>query len=152
MNRRQLLATGGTTLALTLAGCAGDTDDDNDREEGSTDDNGGANGDENGSADGGSTDAESSDQLVELLEHEWYNNGEYDSGVTGRLENVSGEQLSYVSVNVYFLDEEGTQIAEGLDNTNDLAADRVWEFDAMLLDGDASRVSDYEIETDVTNL
>ncbi|MFC7216242.1 FxLYD domain-containing protein [Saliphagus sp. GCM10025334] len=162
MFRRKLLATGGTLLSLTIAGCASSDDGNGDREEGATDDgngNGNGNGEDSGNGNGDDSSQESSDddgsaeeeKQVEVLEHEWYNNGSYDAGVKGRLENVSGEELSYVGIEVFFLDEEGTQIGEGLDNTTDLAEGRVWEFDAGYLDDDPQRVDSYEIKPDVMN-
>ncbi|OLZ39091.1 hypothetical protein A6E15_19195 [Natrinema saccharevitans] len=153
MYRRKLLATGGTALALGLAGCASETDDGNgdDREEGSTNDtDDGGDGGDTGTSDGGDTDSSGGDP-VELLDHEWYQNSQYDAGVSGSLENVSGEELSYVEVSVYFLDEDGAQVGEGIDNTSDLSAGRVWKFDATYLDGEPQTVTDYEIETDVSN-
>ncbi|WP_241432449.1 FxLYD domain-containing protein [Natrinema gari] len=41
---------------------------------------------------------------------------------------------------------------ESLDNTSDLAAGRVWEFEALFLGDDPSRVAEYEGEGDVTNI
>lgn len=140
MKRRRLLAASGTVLTLTIAGCSGDTDEErreqsigSDRESGS---------------DGGESESE---QDVELLDHELYNEGQFDVGVRGTLENVSGEELAYVAVEVFFLDSEGTQIDEGLDNTTDLAAERRWEFDALYLGDEAERIDTYEIQTDVSN-
>ncbi|WP_228371046.1 MULTISPECIES: FxLYD domain-containing protein [unclassified Natrinema] len=39
-----------------------------------------------------------------------------------------------------------------MDNTSDLAAGRVWEFEALFLGDDPSRVAEYEGEGDVTNI
>jgi hypothetical protein len=52
---------------------------------------------------------------------------------------------------VFFLDSEGVQIGESLDNTTDLAADRIWEFDAMFFEDDPTRVDTYEINTEVSD-
>ena len=145
MKRRQLLAITGTTLTVSTAGCG--SSDSSDREEGSTDDGSS----EEGSTDDGSSEESSGDeQLIELLDHSFYSE-EFSSGVRGTIENVSGETLSYVEVQVFFLDEDETQIGEGLDNTSDLAEGRVWEFDATYLDTDPERIDTYEIETDVTS-
>ncbi|WP_126662197.1 FxLYD domain-containing protein [Haloterrigena salifodinae] len=151
MNRRKLLVAGGAALTTTIAGCSEESSDPDDRETGDTNttnnnDNSGDSGNGSGNGDGSS----GSEEQVKLLEHAWYEES-YSSGVKGQLENVSGQTLSYVEVTVYFLDSEGVQIAEGLANTSDLAAERVWEFDAMFLGDDSSRVKNYEIETSVTN-
>jgi len=144
MNRRQLLVSIGSVSITLIAGCTGDTEE-SDREQAD------ANGDR-GSGDSGNDDGDSgSDKLVEILDHEFYNNGAYDAGVSGTLENVSGEELSYVGVNVFYLDSEGVQIEEGLDNTTELAADRKWKFDAGYLGDDPSEIEEYEIKTDVTD-
>jgi len=155
MKRRQLLAITGTTLTVSTAGCG--SSDSSDREEGSTDDGSSEEGStddgssEEGSTDDGSSEESSGDeQLIELLDHSFYSE-EFSSGVRGTIENVSGETLSYVEVQVFFLDEDETQIGEGLDNTSDLAEGRVWEFDATYLDTDPERIDTYEIETDVTS-
>lgn len=145
MNRRTFVTASGVALTLTIAGCAGDADDD-EREDRSTDDD--PNGsDDTETDDGNGTDGD--DTPVELLEHDWYHDGQFDAGVQGRLENVSGEELSYVAVDVFFLDADDVQLEDGLDNTTDLAPDRVWEFDVPYLGDDPANVDNYEIETDV---
>lgn len=137
MHRRKLLKMGAAGLAVSVAGCSGD--------DGSGGDSGG--GDANnggGSGDGGSGGAQGPND-VELLEHEF---AEQDFGVAvkGRAENVSGGELSYVEAEAVFLDADGVQIGEGLDNVTDLADGRVWEFDCMYLgDADASEIDEYEI-------
>jgi hypothetical protein len=145
MDRRELLASAGAVLTVSIAGCG--SSDSGDREEGSADDGSGEASSDDGS---GEASSEESEQRIELLNHEFYSE-EFSSGVRGEIENVSGEELSYVEVQVFFLDSDETQIGEGLDNTNDLAADRRWEFDAQYLDTDADRIDTYEIETDVTS-
>jgi hypothetical protein len=147
MQRRTLLATTGTVLSAAIAGCG--SSDPSDRQEGSADDGSGEGSADDGSGEG-SADESESEQQIELLDHEFYEE-EFSSGVSGTVENVSGEVLSYVEVQVYFLDSEGTQIGEGLDNTSDLAEGRRWEFDAAYLDSDPERIDTYEIETDVSN-
>lgn len=87
---------------------------------------------------------------VELLEHEWYEEGTFESGVRGLLRNVSGETLSYVEVEVLFLDEDGVHLESGLDNTTELVADRRWRFDVDYLGSDDVAVADYEIGTSTT--
>ncbi|ELZ09281.1 hypothetical protein C479_10685 [Halovivax asiaticus JCM 14624] len=131
MQRRTFLALAGASIPATLAGCT--ENESSDRQSG----------DDSGSGDG--------DGPVQFVDHEWYNSGAYEAGVTGQLENVSGDTLSYVEVSVYFLDEEGTQFEEGLDNTSELADGRTWEFDAMFLGDEPDRVDDYEIEWEVTD-
>lgn len=80
---------------------------------------------------------------MELLDHEWYEQ-EYQSGVRGTAKNVSDETVSYVQVEVYYLDSEGTRIGEGLANASDLKAGRKWQFETIYM-GD-EEVTDYEIE------
>ena len=145
MQRRTLLATTGTVLTAGIAGCG--SSDTGDREEGSTDD---GSTEDDGSGEGSADDGSESEQQIEVLNHEFYED-DFSSGVRGTIENVSGEVLSYVEVQVYFLDSEGTQIGEGLDNTSDLAEGRSWEFEAAYLDSDPERIDTYEIETDVTS-
>lgn len=154
MNRRKVLLSSGVALSTALAGCG--ESDSSDREtgdpNGSDDSSNGGDDSGNGGDDSGNVNntSESEENLVELLDHEWYEE-EYNSGVRGQLENVSGETLDYVEVSVYFIDDEGVQFEESIDNTSDLAADRVWEFDAMFLGNDSSRVDTYEVETSADN-
>lgn len=82
---------------------------------------------------------------VEILSHEFYDE-EYESGVRGTAVNTTDRELSYVEANARFVDADGTQIGEGLDNVTDLAADRKWEFECMYLDTDPERIDSYEIE------
>jgi|GEM_PF-3455893 len=143
MNRRSVLAAGaGTVSTLLLAGCT--SDDETGREDGNAN---GGDGSGDGSGSGGGNDGGSS---VEILDHEWYEE-QYSSGVKGTVENVSDEELSYVEVSAYFLDSEGTQIGDGLDNFTDLAPGRKAEFDCVFLGDDPSRVEEYEVEASVTN-
>jgi len=152
MNRRNVLLASGTALTTAIAGCSeSDTTNRQTGNTNNTEDTGDAGSSGN---DGGSSDSSGSggqQDRVELQNHEWYNGGQFSAGVKGRLKNVSGEQLSYVEVQIYFLDADGVQISEGLDNTTELAADRIWEFDAMFMGEDPNRVENYEIETSVDN-
>lgn len=166
MDRRTVITTGGSLLTAAIAGCSGS--EQTERETGGTGDRNNTGGsressDTNGgnNANGGSGEStttgensgpgDTKEERVKLVEHKWYQNGQFDSGVTGQLKNVSGQTLSYVEVTIYFIDKEGVQFSESLDNTSELAADRVWEFDAMFTGEDPSRVDTYEIETSVSN-
>ncbi|MUV90388.1 hypothetical protein GJ629_11150 [Halapricum sp. CBA1109] len=82
---------------------------------------------------------------MEILDHSFYQE-EFTSGVRGTAVNNTDGELSYVEANATFLDADGTQIGEGLDNVTDLAAGREWEFDCMFLGDDPSRIAEYEIE------
>jgi len=135
MNRRKLLLGSGVALSTVLAGCSSDETSD---ESG----NGDGNGSGNGNGDGGEQ-----EQLVEVLEHEYTRGGTFPS-VTGQIENVSGEEVSSVNVNIDFLDEEDVLIGEGLANTFDLPAGRVWEFEASYTGDESYRIDDYELEID----
>ena len=129
LNRRRYLATLGTTAsALALAGCS----------ESDSGDSG--SGDSNGGDSGGNDQPD-----VEILSHEFYEE-EFSSGVRGTAVNNTDSELSYVEATATFLDSEGTQIGEGLDNVSDLAGGREWEFDCMFTGQDASRIEEYEVE------
>lgn len=150
LNRRRYLATIGTTAsALALAGCS---EDDGDSGGGDADSNSGdssnGNSDNSGgdSNDGNSGDNGGNDQPdVEILNHEFYEE-EFSSGVRGTAVNNTDSELSYVEATATFLDADGTQIGEGLDNVSDLASGREWEFDCMFTGQDASRIEEYEVE------
>lgn len=148
MQRRKMLAaTAGTVSTLLLAGCS--SEDETERQEGDAGNGGGT----TSGGDSGSGDTQNTTQsgsAVEILNHEWYEE-DFSAGVQGTLENTTDEELAYVEVSVYFLDSDGTQIEEGLDNFSELAAGRTAEFECMFLGDDASRVEEYEIEASVTN-
>lgn len=142
MDRRAFLASAASCIGIALAGCTSDSGD-TQREQGQPGDD--------GSSDGGSStgeDESGGDNPVELLSHEWYNRGQFDTGVTGQVENVSDSELTYVEVSATFMDSEGVQFEESLANVSDLAAGRVWEFEAMFLGDDPSRVDTYEVALD----
>ncbi|PSQ43805.1 hypothetical protein BRD17_05385 [Halobacteriales archaeon SW_7_68_16] len=149
MNRRRYLATVGTTAsALALAGCLGDDGGDSgggDADGNSGDSDSGNSGDGGDNNDGSSGSGGNDQPDVELLNHEFYEE-EFSAGVRGTAVNNTDSELSYVEAEAVFLDESGTQIGDGLDNVNDLAAGREWEFDCGFFGDDASRIAEYEIE------
>jgi len=141
--RRAFLGTAATAVGLGLTGCSeddtgdaddGDANDDEEEPEDTGDDSTG----DDGNGDTGQPD-------IEILEHSFYQE-EFSSGVRGTAVNNTDSELSYVEANATFLDANGTQIGEGLDNVSDLAAGREWEFDCMFLGEDPSRIEEYEIE------
>ena len=144
INRRRYLATvGASVVGLSLAGCS---EDEGDSGEGSP--GGGGNGGDSGSGsgNGGGNGGSGGDQPdVEILNHDFYSE-EYQSGVRGTAQNNTDRELSYVEASAVFLDAEGTQIGDGLDNVSDLAAGRKWEFDCMYLGSDPERIDSYEVE------
>lgn len=153
MDRRTYLALCGTALTSALAGCGTSSSDPGDRQQGTTDDASsddasGSTDDETGSTDDGGDAGGEPEQRLELLDHEWYHESEFEAGVRGTAKNVSDESIDYAEVQVYFLDSEGRQIGDWLDNTNDLAAGREWAFDVSVFgDAEPSEVDSYEIET-----
>jgi len=68
------------------------------------------------------------------------------NGVEGVAQNTADDVIDYAEIRVVFLDVEGVQVGEGLDNVTELAAGRKFEFDCMFTGDDWSAVSDYEIE------
>lgn len=146
----------GSVLSMVSSGCTFSDDGRSDLGEGSTDDTGNGNdgdgiGEDNESPEDDGSDSSSDDDLVEILEHEWYNADAEDAGVSGRLENVSGEEIHLVTVEVHFVGDEGTQITEGQDTTNNLESNREWEFDVPYPAEDPERVDTYDIESDVSS-
>jgi len=143
--RRYLESAAGTATVLLLAGCTDDEDEDS---SGGDANNGGGNGGDasgNGGDDSGSGDSNSGGGSdIELVDHQFYQD-DFSVGVRGTAENTSGEELSYVEAEAVFLDENDTQIGEGIDNVTDLAAGRRWEFECMFLGSDEERIDSYEI-------
>jgi len=140
LNRRRYLTMATATITtLTLAGCSEDEGD-----SGGGDANG--NSGDSGSGDSNNGNGGSNDQPdVEILNHEFYED-EFTVGVRGTAVNNTDSELGYVEAEAVFLDSEGTQIGEGLDNVTDLAAGREWEFDCMFTGQDESRIDSYEID------
>lgn len=129
MNRRQIVSVVGSTLIVPIAGCS--STDETEREQ--------------GSADGNGDSTSNQDELVELLEHEFYE-GEREVGIRGQVENISDEELSFVEAEAFFLDSEGVQFAEGFTNVEYLPAGRIWEFETGFLGDEPDRIEDYEIQ------
>lgn len=135
VSRRRYLATVSAAVGgVALAGCS---DDEGDAGAGGADGDG-------GDGDGGSGDGNGSPD-VEILDHEFYQE-QFQSGVRGTARNNTDRELGYVEAEAVFLDENGTQIGDGIDNVTDLAAGREWEFECMYLDDDPERIDSYEIE------
>jgi hypothetical protein len=142
MNRRQYLTTAVTAVGgVALAGCS----EEGDADEGNANGGDPGNGDTGGGNSGGGDTGGDDQPDVEIQSHEFYEE-QFSAGVRGTAQNTTDRELSYVEAEAVFLDSEGTQIGEGLDNVSDLAAGRTWEFDCMFLGEDASRIASYEIE------
>jgi hypothetical protein len=146
--RRYLTAVGTTASALALAGCS--ESDSGDSSGGNVDNSNSGNGNSSGggsnSGNGNSGNSDGGDQPdVEILNDEFYEE-QFQAGVRGTAVNNTDSELSYVEATATFLDSEGTQIGEGLDNVSDLAAGREWEFDCLYTGQDPERVDSYEVE------
>lgn len=123
---------------MTLAGCTGDEPSDSG--------SGGTGTGTQKQQQGGSANTETSTKpKLELLEHEWYEE-EFSAGVEGTVVNNSDSEVSYVGVQVKFVNDEGTRIGESLDNTTELGGGTKWAFDAMFTGTEPEKVSDYNIE------
>lgn len=97
---------------------------------------------------GSSDESESeSKQQVEIIAPELYSE-ESRYGVRGQIKNSSGEELTYVEVQVFFLDSEKTRIGRGRDTTTELPAGERWWFNVSYDGADSERVDAYEIETE----
>ncbi|QLD89193.1 hypothetical protein HWV07_09170 [Natronomonas salina] len=66
--------------------------------------------------------------------------------VVGQAVNTGDKPMSYASVEVVFLDSSGSQLESGMDNINNLAAGRSWNFEAIYPGMDGNRVYNYEIQ------
>ena len=152
MERRRFLALTGALTTTTLAGCAGDEATDTDS--GNVDTTSGGGGDTTPATEATQTppptttaapETTQSGGALKLLTHDTYEK-EYTQGVKGEAKNVSGSVLGYGEIKVVFLDSEGTQVGESLDNVTDLKAGRTWAFDCPYLGSDWSTVANYEIE------
>jgi hypothetical protein len=153
LNRRQYLATIGTTVsALALAGCSEESDE---FEEGGDDDSSGGDGNDDSSGGDGNDDSteeesDGSSSDIELLSHEMVREDEDGPAesvkVEGEAENTSGGELSYAEVEVKFY--KGDTLDESfLDNINGWSAGEIWGFEVQYpgMGDDASEITDYEI-------
>jgi hypothetical protein len=156
MRRRSFVAATGTALATVgLAGCTGDGTDD---------------GTEPGTADtettADSTDTETSDgefdpdsaegslgevsENVEVTEHGFFEESD-ELGVGGVVENVSGDPLEYVEVEVT-LNDGDTIIGEFVDTSDEerdyLAAGEQWDFRTTFDDEQLTANTSYTIDVE----
>ena len=130
MERRNFIRAIGATASLgAIAGCTGEANTDS----GSSTDNG---------SNSSSGESEPAGEL-EIVEHGFYRES-YGGGVEGVIVNNTGETLSYVEVEVVFLNEEGQRLGSNLSNTQDLPDGQEWVFEIMFFD-DFYKVEDYEI-------
>lgn len=121
MRRRDVL----TGLGVGVAGLAGCTTGDTERQ---PDSNGGDGGLSNAAPDPTATPA----FPLKIVSNETYVDG-YSSGVRGVATNVSDEVIDYAEVEVTFYDAAETRLEKSFDNTTDLPPTERWRFDVMYL-------------------
>lgn len=63
--------------------------------------------------------------------------GNYYCEITGKAKNVSGKDLSYVSIDFSIYDEEGINLGTATDLIQNLAADETYRFTAILYSASA---------------
>ena len=171
MQRRTLLTTGSALLTTAIAGCSGDGGNGNG---GDADAQATPEDTENSNDTGGSSDeteestptgtpeqkAEPEREAVgypsdyiEVHDVSW-NSPENDySGpfVEGVADNVSGEELSYVEVQIQAFNSDDTQIGEAMDNTSDLRAEKSWQFKCEFFDVDEDEIAYWMGRAEVQN-
>jgi hypothetical protein len=167
VQRRKFLLATGTVTTTVLAGCAGDTDDeeadDGEAEAAEEDENGDeANGEEeNGEVDENDEEEEDEEEDVdpdealedddiestvdglEILEHELVEE-EFSVAVEGVVANNTGDELGYVEVGVVAYNAEGQRIDDSFTNTTDLPDGEEWAFEVLLTE-DAEDIDEYSI-------
>jgi hypothetical protein len=166
MNRRKfVVATGATLASIGFAGCSSDADgstggtEASDGSEGSGGSSGGSGGSSGGTGDDefdlSSVDGTLGDNVsenVEVTDHRAFQTAD-DVGVTGVIENTSGQQLEFVEVEVT-LNDGDTVIGEFVDTSDEeidsLGAGKQWRFwltfDDEELGSDTSYTIDVEAE------
>jgi len=101
----------------------------------------------------GDEEAEPSADDLKILEHEfaWTDYG--NPVVQGTAQNVSGKEMSYVSISVNFYDEDGVRIDRSFANTSDLADGEKWAFEVMstLIGEKVEEIDSYEINVDTVS-
>ena len=141
--RRRYLKRVSTALIATgtvgLAGCSSSTDD-------SDESSGGTVGNDAGDDDDVSqSDVVAEDNNVVVVSAEPYTS-DFSGGIAGIVENRSGNEASYVQVEVAFYRDD-TKVGDGLDNTNDLPSDTQWEYDAAYLETEGwDSVTEYTVD------
>lgn len=92
------------------------------------------------------------EESVAVRDVEYDPNTDEDAGptVTGVVENVSGETLSYVEIRVTAYGEDGEQLGDALDDTTDLGDGETWAFDCELWDTEAGNVESWTGEVTVS--
>lgn len=69
----------------------------------------------------------------EILEHKAINDGGIKY-ITGKIKNNTGRQVSYAQVEINLYDANGQQCGSTLANINNLEANGVWNFKAVVVD------------------
>ena len=171
MNRRKVLLGSGVALSTILAGCGGDTSDENGADDSAdddtTDENGAddangedngaddANGEDNGADDGSDENGEDPEEVLEdedtestldgleILEHELVGD-EFSASVEGVVANNTGDELDYVEVGVVLYNADGQRIDDSFTNTTDLPDGEEWAFEVMTME-EMDEIDDYTI-------
>lgn len=166
MRRRQFVALTGSTGIAALPGCSEGSDDDPDSQA-TPDDDGGDDGSGSSSPEEteeptGTPEQEAEaereaigypSEYIEIHDVSWNPPEDEYSGpsVTGIADNVSGEELSYVEVQIQAFDENDTQIGEALDNVSDLRADKSWQFECNFFDVEEEDIDYWMGRAEVSN-
>jgi len=140
-DRRTVLKTSVAAFSgIALAGCSGEESEDS---ASGSNDNSGSNSNSNGDSDSGSNSNSNDDkQEVKIVEHDTYEK-EFESGVKGKVKNVSDSTLDYVEVEVKFYDKDGNRLGDNFTNVEELGAGKTWEFKLMFLDD--GEFADYKL-------
>lgn len=75
---------------------------------------------------------------LEVLESSFVRD-EYSGKITGKIKNNTNKQYSYVQVEINLYDDSGAQVGSTLANINNLEANGIWNFEAMVLEKAATK-------------
>lgn len=153
MDRREVIkltgATAATTITISLAGCGSEGgDDEEDRDQAEPADNQDNAGNDDGSGgdgggDGGPTGTPPKEgeeernaigfpsEYIEVRDVEYKEPADDYSGpvIEGVVDNVYGEELSYVEVSAQAFNDNDEQIDDAMANTSDMRAEKSWRFE-----------------------
>ncbi len=75
---------------------------------------------------------------LEMLDCKWTNK-EYNSFITGRVQNKSEKTVRYAQISFNLFDDSGAQVGTAMANINNLAPSGIWKFEAIVMNDNVAK-------------
>lgn len=68
-----------------------------------------------------------------------WTNKEYNSFITGRVQNKSEKTVRYAQISFNLFDDSGAQVGTAMANINNLAPSGIWKFEAIVMNDNVAK-------------